>query len=61
MEWPTCMECGNGHMLPLSGPNSYRSMADHFIEPINVWVCSNPECHFKVDKESKPKEASKKS
>ena len=43
MEWPTCLKCTRGTMIPLSdygrdgAPNTYKA-----------WVCSNPECGFNI-------------
>jgi hypothetical protein len=47
MEYPKCMKCGDGHLVPLS---------DYGTEGASVlykaWVCVNPECGFslRIDK-----------
>lgn len=42
-EWPTCMKCRTGRLIPLSdygrdgAPITYKA-----------WVCTNPECGFNL-------------
>jgi hypothetical protein len=42
-DWPNCMKCGKGVLLPLSdygrdgAPITYKA-----------WVCSDPECGFNL-------------
>ncbi len=41
LEWPTCVKCGEGQLVPLSdfGP-------DGASVTYKAWACTNPACGF---------------
>lgn len=47
MEFPKCMKCGQGHLVPLSDYGT-----DGASVLYKAWVCVNPECGFslRIDK-----------
>jgi hypothetical protein len=42
-EFPACLKCGKGHLLPLSDYGR-----DGATITYKAWVCSNPECGFSL-------------
>ena len=42
-DFPTCMSCTDGNLLPLSDFGS-QGAAIHY----KAWVCSNPDCGFNI-------------
>ena len=42
-DFPTCMSCTEGNLLPLSDFGS-QGAAIHY----KAWVCSNPDCGFNL-------------
>ena len=42
-EYPECLKCGEGTLIPLSGHGREGSSIR-----FRAWVCSNPECGFNI-------------
>ena len=47
MEYPVCLRCSKGVLLPFS---DYGQTSNGSSSPIEykAWVCNNPECHYQM-------------
>ena len=56
--YPKCGKCGTGTMLPLSTVEFKQSSSFEHVgmaeKRYSSWICSRPQCHFKIDSDSKP-------
>lgn len=43
MNWPECLKCSTGVLLPLSDYGREGSSIHY-----KAWVCSNPDCGFNI-------------
>jgi hypothetical protein len=42
-QFPTCLKCGNGTLVPLSDYGREGASVQY-----KAWVCTNPECGFNL-------------